>query len=437
MALGGGTFLTQNKVLPGAYINFISAARASAELSDRGVAALPVELDWGVDDAVFTVTADEFQKESFKIFGFPFDHEKLKGLRDLFRHIHTGHFYKLMNTGAAAQNTYATARHRGVRGNDLRVVVAQNVDDPARMDVSTFLDTQLVDRQTVLPNTDNLLDTPWVVWKTNVTLLATAGMPLPGGSNGTALTGTQYQAALDALESYSFTALGCLATSAPIIELFVQFTRRMRDTVGVKFQTVVYRTLADYEGVISVENTVTDAGALATSLIFWVTGAQAGCAVNRSLTNRRYNGEFTVATNYKQSELEAGILAGRFMFHKVGDTVRVLKDINTFVTVTDEKSSDFSSNQTIRVIDQIANDIAALFNTKYLGNVPNDAAGRVSLWSDIVAHHKQLQTIRAIEGFNPDLVRVERGTERNAVVVHDVITPVSAMEKLYMTVVIS
>lgn len=29
MALGGGTFLTQNKVLPGAYINFISVATAS------------------------------------------------------------------------------------------------------------------------------------------------------------------------------------------------------------------------------------------------------------------------------------------------------------------------------------------------------------------------------------------------------------------------
>lgn len=30
MALGGGTFLVQNKVLPGAYINFISVAQASA-----------------------------------------------------------------------------------------------------------------------------------------------------------------------------------------------------------------------------------------------------------------------------------------------------------------------------------------------------------------------------------------------------------------------
>lgn len=30
MALGGGTYLVQNKLLPGAYINFVSASRASA-----------------------------------------------------------------------------------------------------------------------------------------------------------------------------------------------------------------------------------------------------------------------------------------------------------------------------------------------------------------------------------------------------------------------
>jgi len=34
MALGGGNFLVQNKVLPGSYINFVAAAKASAALSD-------------------------------------------------------------------------------------------------------------------------------------------------------------------------------------------------------------------------------------------------------------------------------------------------------------------------------------------------------------------------------------------------------------------
>lgn len=436
MALGGGTFLVQNKVLPGTYINFISAARASATLSDRGVAALALELDWGADDAVFTVTSKEFQKNSMKYFGYAYDHEKLKGLRDLFRNIHTGHFFKLMNNGVAAENTYCTAKHKGIRGNDIKTVVAVNIDDATKMDVSTYVGTRLVDIQTVLPNTDNLADNDWVVWKNNVTLTATAGLPLTSGSNGDAITGLQYQDFLDAIESFSFNTLGCLSVTESIIDLVVQFTKRMRDEVGVKFQAVVYRTPADYEGVISVENKVLDEGVPESSLVYWATGAQAGCAVNRSLTNRLYNGEFTVDTDYKQSELEAAIIAGKFTFHKVGDNIRVLEDINTFITVTDEKSSDFSSNQTIRVLDQIANDIAALFNSKYLGNVPNDEAGRISLWNDIVTHHQQLQTIRAIEEFEPDLVTVAKGDSKKAVVVNDVVTPVNAMSQLYMTVVV-
>jgi len=282
-------------------------------------------LDWGVDDGVFSVTAEEFQKNCLKLFGYAYDHAKLKGLRDLFKNITVGYFYKLMNGGVAASNTYCTAKHKGVRGNDLKTVVVVNVDDETKMDVSTYLGTVLVDKQIVLPNTDNLVDNDWVVWKTNVVINATAGLALTLGSNGDAVTGTQYQAALDAFEAYSFNTIGCLSTTAEIIALFVAFTQRMRDEVGVKFQTVVYKTYSDYEGVISVENSVTDAGVLESSLIYWVLGAEAGCAINKSLTNKVYDGEFIVNTGYTQSQLEAALEAGKFMFHKVGDEVRVLK----------------------------------------------------------------------------------------------------------------
>jgi hypothetical protein len=294
-----------------------------------------------------------------------------------------------------------------------------------------------VDQQTVLPDTDNLEDNDYVTWKAGVTLVATAGLELTDGSNGSAVSGTEYQAALDAFEAYSFNTLGCLSTTSEVIDLVVQYTKRLRDTVGMKFQSVVYQTAtADYEGVISVENTVSDAGVLASALVFWATGAVAGCAVNKSLTNKVYDGGFTPVTTYTQSQLEAALEAGKFIFHKVGDQVRVLEDINTFTTVTDEKSSDFSSNQTIRVLDQIANDIGTLFNTKYLGQVPNDADGRISLWNDIVTHHQQLQGIRAIENFDPDDITVEAGSTKKAVVINDVVTPVNAMAQLYMTVVV-
>ncbi len=44
MALGGGTYLVQNKILPGAYINFVSQPRAMGTLGERGTVCMALEL---------------------------------------------------------------------------------------------------------------------------------------------------------------------------------------------------------------------------------------------------------------------------------------------------------------------------------------------------------------------------------------------------------
>ena len=47
---------------------------------------------------------------------------------------------------------------------------------------------------------------------------------------------------------------------------------------------------------------------------------------------------------------------------------------------------------------------------------------------------KELQDIRAIENFSGENVTVEKGDTKKSVVVTDYVTPVNAMEQLYMTV---
>ncbi|MBQ4541218.1 MAG: phage tail sheath family protein [Clostridia bacterium] len=434
MALGGGTFVAQNKVLPGAYINFVSLAAASATLSDRGIATMPLELDWGVEGAVFEVTNADFQKNSMKIFGYSFDHEKMKGLRDLFMNITTLYAYRLNGGGNKATNTYATAKFGGVRGNDLKIVIQKNVDDESMFDVKTVLGSTVVDTQTVAKAAD-LVANDFVTWKT-AELAVTAGIALEGGANGT-VDGSAHQNYLDKIEAYSFNALGVVTKEESIKGLYESFVKRLRDEVGAKFQAVLYNKAADYEGVINVKNKITDEGWDESCLVYWVTGIAAGCAVNKSNLNKIYDGEFTVDVDYTQTQLTKAIQAGEFVLHQIGSDVRVLEDINSLVTTSDTKGDIFKDNQTIRVIDQIANDIAVLFNTKYLGVVPNDAAGRISLWTDIVKHHEQMQDIRAIEDFSDEDVTVSQGNTKKAVVVNDAVTVVNAMAKLYMTVTIA
>lgn len=424
--LGGGTFTRQNKVLPGAYINFISAARATATLSERGVATMPLELDWGPDGTVFEVEQEKFIKDSIKIFGYSYSDAKMLALRELFKHATKAFLYRLTSGGEKATNLFATAKYSGARGNDLKVVVADSVDVEGAYDVKLYMDVTLVDSQTVA-KAEELVDNEFVIWKKDAELTATSGTALAGGTNGT-VTGASHQKYLDAIESYSFNAMGVCTDDASTKALYAAFTQRMRDKVGTKFQCVLFAHAADYEGVINVKNCV--------DVVPWVVGIEAACAVNASCTNVAYDGELTVDTSYTQAQLEKAIKAGEFVLHSVGKEVRILEDIDSLVTFTDDKNELFQSNQTVRVLDQIATDIASLFNTKYHGKIQNNASGRVSLWSDIVTHHKELEKLGAIENFSEDDVVVSAGDEKKSVSVEDKITVVNAMAQLYMTVVI-
>lgn len=431
--LGGGSFTTQNKVLPGAYINFVSAASSVAVLSERGTAAIPLEFGWGPEKEAFVVTAQDYQEKCQEIFGYPADAPQMWQIRELFKNLTKGIFYRL-NGGIKASCDYGEARYSGIRGKDLTLVVSANVNDSAKYDVKTLLDMKEVDRQTVSSAAD-LKDNLYVVFKKDATLAATAGVPFTGGTNGDAVTGEDYAQFLSKMETYSFQVLCCPSADEAVKSVFVEYTKRMRDEAGVKFQTVMYRKNdADYEGIISVEN---KAAELEQGLVYWTTGAQAACAVNKTNENRVYNGELNVDVDHTQGQLAAGVQSGKFMFHRVGDDVRVLMDINTLTTFTEEKGKDFSSNQTVRVLDQIGNDIASMFNTKYLGIMPNDDAGRVSLWNDIVTYNKELARLRAIEAVEAKDITVGPGESKRAVVVNCPVTPINCMSQLYMTVVVS
>lgn len=436
MALGGGIWTKQDKILPGAYTVFSNVKKATASLSDRGVVALPIILKWGEVGKVQTINREDFQTKSKEIFGYKQGSDELVNLREVFLHATKVHIYRLVAVDAVqASNDIAKAKYPGTRGNDLKLVISASVDVPGSFIVCTYLDNTQVDIQTVA-GAANLKDNAYVSFKSTATLSVTAGTPLTGGTNGSAITGELYQKALEAFESYSFNVLCCPSADSTITKLFIAYTKRLRDEVGSKFQTVVYDTDSDYEGIISVKNDVI--GADKQSLVYWAAGAEAGCEVNKSLTNAKYDGEYTVNVNFKQSELETAIKKGKFTLHNVNGEVRVLEDINSLVTLVDDKGELFQSNQTIRVIDQIANDITALFTTRYLGTVANDSAGRISLWNDICKIHQELEKLRAIENFDTKSVEVVQGDDKKSVLCTiNGVNIISAMTKLYMNVIIA
>lgn len=433
MAWGGGTFLTQNKVLGGAYINFISKAVPSATLLDRGIVAFGFDLDWGVDDKIFELSEADVLKKSAELFGYDYASEKLAGVKDILKNAVKLYAYKLNAGGAKATNVYATAKYNGVRGNDLKVVIQNAVDLDSGFIVSLYLDTKLVDKQTVKKAAE-LVNNAWVDWKKDANLELTAGVKLDGGSNGT-VSASEHQKFIGLCESYpDINAVGYAGTEEEIKQLYAAWAKTMREDVGVKVQAVLHQYVADSEAVVNVENEALDTNKAA--LVYWATGVIAGTAVNKSATNKKYDGEFEIKVDYTQSELEKCLKAGKWTLHRVGSDIKVLEDINSLTTVTVEKGEIFKDNQTIRIIDQIATAVANVFTSKYLGQVPNDKDGRLSLWADVCKVHSDLEAIRALEDFDPKDITVEQGDAKKSVVINESITIVNTMVRLYMTVVV-
>ena len=446
--LGGGTWVTQNKILPGAYINVVSVDRATANVGERGLAAIALPLSPETAGKVIEITSAEFITSPEDYLGTDCPDNSMKALRELFKNATECVIYNIAETKPVITITLeGTTPTTGI-------VITGGTTTIAQLGALTADSQELSDLFTVAVNgeakdwTDNTSDV--IPSGATITLTAVTAGALDADvksaftaiTNGTC-TVVDYEAPevsdiCTALEPYEFNTLACYTSNQEDITAYVERVKLWRDTYGKKVQAVVYNatTAPDYEGIINVMNTVEDADSDPHALVAWVTGAQAGCAVNASCTNKKYDGEYTVKCTYTQSELEDSIENGEFVFHLVYGDVRVLEDINSLTTTTVDKGEDFKSNQTMRVVDQIANDIAKLFNTKYLGVIPNDASGRVSLWADIVKHHNQLQDIRAIQNFDSSLVTVAQGETKKSVVVNDVVNPVNAMSQLYMTIVV-
>ena len=432
--LGGGSFLTQNKILPGSYINFVSKNTGINVFGERGVVAIGIPMNWG-QYLMKEITKEDFMNNSLSLFGYEYNAPELISIREVFRNAKKIIFYNLNRNNAYFSScTYGTSKNFGIRSNDLKISIATNVDNTSKKDVKLYLGDSLVFSQTA-SNSSELEDNEYVNWKGNISLQNTALTNFTGGKNGS-FTGSTVTSFLNQLESYSFNSLVIMVDNGDIEDIVIAYTKRMRDEIGKKFQCVTINNSGDHEGNICVYNSLNDDDYGSSYIMAWVAGAIAACPVNKSLTNKLYDGEHSIDTEYTQATFESVIKSGDFCFHNVNGETRVLLDINTLKTTTSEKGEDFKDNQTVRVCDQIAGDVAEIFNNYYLGKIPNDNAGRNSLWCDIVKHHQKLKDIRAFDDFDETAITVAKGDDNKSVVITDCITPANAMTKLYMTVTI-
>ncbi|MBR1810258.1 MAG: phage tail sheath subtilisin-like domain-containing protein [Clostridia bacterium] len=428
MAYGGGTYSAYTKTLPGAYINFVSLSSTFAGSGDRGTVAVGLKLGWGAAQTLITITKEEFVRNALSLFGTDWSDERLRPVREIFMNADTLVYYRL-NGGAKASSAVGEAMYAGTAGNKLRVTVAKSGENA--FTVTTYFGAAEIDTQTVA-SAAGLTDNAYVVFDKTATLEESAGIAFSGGTDGE-VGAEAHQQFLDKLEEASFQTLVLGSDDDALKRLYAAYTQTMREEIGVKFQTALYNFAADYEGVINVGCPAAEDPA---GFVYWVAGLNAGLQANETALNTVYNGEYTMRRTYTRRELAQMLAAGMFTLHRVGSELRVLADVNSLVSYSAAKGDLFRDNRVIRVADRIAVDTAALFNDRYLGIVPNNASGRVSLWSDVVSLLGALRDSGAIEAFDSEDVTVEAGNDKNSVVISQTVTVAGSMAKLYMTCVL-
>lgn len=446
----GGTFLTQNKVRPGAYINFVAKPQSLMNISDRGIATVGLALSWGPSGKVIDLlSSDLLDGSSIPKIGYSaVDPESLVfrlALENCYRlkvwRLDTGGTKATASIGTAGATALApSAKYPGICGNNIKIVIVKEQEDQNIYTVETLYNNVRKDIQTGLTATSQLKDNDFVDWNvTGSTVFSvTAGTSLTGGTNGTINDSTAYPAYWAAMKKEPFNTMALVSSTALLQSAFIEYIKDLREVEGLKVQGCLYnKPECDYEGIISSDQgfkTATET-IQPVNFVVWVAGATAGAEINESNTHKTVQDAVEIINEYTNTEIIDKLKQGCFLISRTRKgTILVEKDINTLHTFTTKRSYDFSKNRVIRVLDEMGNTCNDTWDENYCGKLDNDEIGRSVYKADLIKYGERLQNVHAITNFEgaSDII-VEQGESVDDVVVEWPVQPVDSMEKLYMT----
>jgi len=437
----GGRWISQNKVRPGAYINFNAVSAPTMQVGDRGIGTLAIPLSWGPENTLIEVySTDLSDGSSLSKVGFTaFDVPPSNPLRLMLSNCYLARVYRLDSGGVRATATQgsltAIAKYPGTKGNMITIVITES---DGLFTVTTYVDGASRDAQTA-STVQELVNNDYVEFSGFGALAINAGITLSGGTNGTVTPATAYPAYLALARKARWQTMALTQNNDTFAAQFAKFAEEMRDTEGKYVQVVVANyDAADYHGVINSDCGVMmgDVEVTAEEATAWVAGITAGASVTQSNVAKAFTGATRILNERTNSEIIEALQSGKFILSvNTSGSIVVEDDINSLRTYTDKLSEYFRLNQIIRVIDEIGTSASTIWETSFKGIVQNNADGRGIFRAMLLTYFGELQTLGAIENFDGAVdVTVTAGEKKDAVLVGVNVQPVAAMSKLYMEV---
>lgn len=441
--MAGGTWLSQNKVRAGAYINFKAIPKPTMTVGDRGIVAIPLSLNWGATGKLIEVySSDLLDGNSKKSVGFTVYDSESKLLAGALSYCYKALVYRTDADGVKASGTIgvitATAKYFGTLGNSITISVKQKTGTNL-YEVETFVSGASVDKQVIAQGSE--LESNDYVDFTVVEgeLTENTGVALTGGTNGTVDESTAYSAMFDLLRTAKWQTLACLSSNVTIKALVQTIIESMRNDEGRYVQAVVADyDGADCEGIInSVSGAIIDGVTFTKEdFVAIVAGMTAGASFNESNTARKIKGATSITNPLTDGEIKTALGDGKFLLSASSDgSIKVEQDINSLHTFTLEKNYNFSKNRVIRTLDEIGTSVKITWENTYMGKVDNNKTGRGLFKADLINYGNELQRRGGIQEFKgADDITISQGEALDSVLVTWGVMPVDSMEKLYMTV---
>ena len=483
--MAGGTWTAQNKVRPGVYIRFKSAAGAGLTPGDRGTVTICKALPWGPVGQVMEIEAGA---DMTAYTGYGITEPENLFLREIFKGTDRTPgpkmllLYRPSVPGMAAaemlipavepspgpgetapehgesdvsnSDTLAEvpagggllvmARYPGSRGNGISIIISEETEGGFL--VSTVVDHEIVDQQAA-ETAEDLLPNDWVTFSGGP-LTATAGVTLSGGADGDeTVPASAYASYLDAIEPYAFDVMIYDGEDETVKAALASFIKRMAEEDG-KYSQLAAANMTNpdsmyvinvWSGVILSDKTVLPPE----QVTWWFGGATAGARYNESLTYSRYPGAVSVANRLTSGGYSQALREGQLVLSadSAGGSagsgfVKVEQDINSMVTFSQDFGKPFRKNRVLRLCSTVANDIYRQFSENFIGVVHNNPEGRSRFKAVIVGYLLNIQSNGGIQNFTAADVEVLQGEEIDAVVVNLALQVADAVEKIYMTIVV-
>ena len=265
---------------------------------------------------------------------------------------------------------------------------------------------------------------------------------LAGGTNGTNKVVDDMHDYLEN-EYYAVATTAGWEESSNIHKLLAEEIKLLRENVGIKVRAVVPNSTGvvyNYEGVSTVLNGyVLNDGIVITPNIAAArfAGMSASATPDQALTYTQLDDAAEAKPKLNNDKTIEALNAGQIVFTtRSGERVVIEQDINSLTKFTSTKPKDFSKNRVIRTLDEICTNTTQTFETSFLGKVSNNEAGRNVFKANRIGYLTGLQNQNMIRDFENSDLTLSQGGEKDAVLMELYVTPVDAMEKLYVNLIV-